>query len=341
MRLRLHLPVATGALMVGWMVLVAPTPAAAQPATPQPATARPATPRPATPQPATVRPATPRPATPRPVTVPSKKVTVLAGVKVTLVVSGTALRPSGKTLKPFFAITTEGPLVVSGANLRLPLVSKSLLKKVLPGLSGFAVVPSGLVAISGRSFGAVWRNVFVPKVRLPVSGMRIAAGGPGGTVYLYGRAGPGSSRGVVYRYWPGGRYQKLLGTSGPVRHLICAGKRLFFAVGKDIYTYKQGKGLARLYRSTSGHVIEGLAFDPKHSIVYFSAGRTVWGLRGPLVTYVVGNIAGDLRWHKGVLFVLDRKAVELHALRNTSTAIRSFYKRRPQPRPRPGPRPRP
>ena len=128
---------------------------------------------------------------------------------------------------------------------------------------------------------------------------------------------------MVYRYLPGGRYEKVLQTSGPVSALVCAGKRFFFAVGRDIYTYRHGQGLARLYRSPSGHTIEGLAYDPKTATVFFSAGSAVWALRGPLVTYIVGRLAGELRWHNGLLFVLDRKTSDFYALGGVSPAIRA------------------
>jgi len=261
---------------------------------------------------------------------PPEQVDILAGVDLVRVLSATELHAPGQQPKGPFAITSEGPLLVVDDNLYLPASSRTLLKKPEAGLSGFAQVPQGLVAIAGRWLGIVQGNAFDPKIRLPAN-MRLAVGGPDGMLYIYGGLEDELGRGVVYRYWPGGDYEKVVETSRPVRALVSAGGRIFFAADRDIYTYEDSEELVRIFRAGDGFAIDSLAYDPKSAIVYFSAGGAIWGLWGNRVTFVVGGISGELQWHEEHLFVLDAKTWDLYGLGSVSQAVQTLLARKPQP----------
>ena len=260
------------------------------------------------------------------------KVHLLRGVAATHLLGRDALFPPGKAGGSAFALTPQGPLVMTVDNLYLSDSRRSLLTKNEPGISAFLLQRHGLLAVVAKSFGIVLKRVFVPKVTLPATGMRLAVGGAKGDVYLYGAA-VNPARGSIYHYRPGAGARRIIQAQAPVRALVYGDGHVFFATGGDIYVHTPGRGQLRLFRCPAGKTVDSLAYDPKTGLLVFSSGQNIQGLWGPVLVDVARGIAGELRWQAGRLFVLDRVKGDLYVLSKVSGAVRALIPRRPVAKP--------
>ena len=171
--------------------------------------------------------------------------------------------------------------------------------KLTAAISDVATVDGEILAVGGSQLVfASATGKQAGSVKLPATGMRLAAADGDRAVYLYGGA-----KGAVYRYGAGGAYVDLFRVDEPITALAVSGERVVFAVGGDLFTWKAGEDAVLVARLPDG-IVSSLAIDGRAGIVYGSTADIVFAVADGNIVPLIEGVGGDLTVIEGKLTVL-------------------------------------
>ncbi|OPY74681.1 MAG: hypothetical protein A4E64_02184 [Syntrophorhabdus sp. PtaU1.Bin058] len=215
----------------------------------------------------------------------------------------------GISLSSQFEVPEGGlPILLTREGNLYDLQKRSYLpyKKTL-GITSFTISSSLFVVIRRDMLGWYEDGTIRERVRLPQSGLRIAAG-PGQRLYVYGDRGTGS---MIYLLEDGKEIPLVEVSRGNISALTAIRQRIFYAVGNAIYTVAKGERPGLLFVAEGEKLVRSLAIDPKVGVLYFSAGNTVYAMRAGIALSVLKGMECYLKYSGTALYALDPKAGRL------------------------------
>lgn len=205
-----------------------------------------------------------------------------------------------------FDVTGSGAIILlTNNNLFDAGAKRFIVSKEDPCLRNLCCASDGtLFAVSGNTLECLSGGAFENLTILPSAGMQIADGGKG-RIYLFG--GETEPNRALYMIEEGKGYIKICEMPKKILALVASQDTVYFSVANDIYEIKFG-GKFKLICRIPGPEISSLAIDNNTSVIYFTAGKALYGLSKDKITFVGENFGEILRFSNGALYVLKPSA---------------------------------